>query len=97
MTTTTPKAGFLTGKELFDEKKRLTDGLRKHFGIVSPEGFLCPLHVQMRMVKIDLLKFDEWLHIKFPDYEDKNPPRSMKDVLEQEYSEEASAFIQSFF
>jgi hypothetical protein len=43
-------------------------------------------------VFIDLMAFDDWLHRKFGDYEQKRRC-SMSDILEKEFSKEAMLFV----
>jgi len=45
--------------------------------------------------RINLIKFDEWLHDKFGDYEDEE--KSMKDIIEEHFGNTACRkFMQLF-
>lgn len=44
---------------------------------------------------IDIVKFDdEFLHVKFGNYDDGDNPISMRELLDKEYSKEASELIE---
>ena len=45
---------------------------------------------------LDIIKFDEWLHTKYPDYDDKGTESmSMKEVLEKHYGTTVMRMIEN--
>jgi hypothetical protein len=64
------------------------------FDIAAPGDFLDPLWLMQKKVKIDLGKFDSWLHKEVGEYE-KDEGFNMKDALAIYYGEDASQFIGS--
>jgi len=74
------------------------DGLKKHFGMQSHDQrkeYLEQVLVPMGLVKIDILRLDDFLHEKYPNYEEELG-LSMEELLDQKYSVEASRFVKSF-
>ncbi len=67
-------------------------GLRYYFKIEKPSTYLDPLLAQLREVKIDILKFDDWLQLQHPGA----PDISTAQLVELYYGVEAVAFIRSF-
>jgi len=68
-------------------------GMKEHFDIMNPGVFLDDLHLLQKRVKINLLKFDEWLHEEVGEYEEQS--MNMGDALTYYYSPEASYFVES--
>ena len=69
----------------------LYEGLRNHFGINNPQKYLCKTSLLTGETRIDILKFDEYLHKVHGDYEYENLNMSM--LIEQEYGGEAHSFV----
>lgn len=72
-------------------------GMLKHFGIPTSQAgeFMDPIFVQLsKEVKLDVLRFDDWLHEKHGEYE--NDGLSMSEAIDKFYSVDASLFVKSF-
>lgn len=72
-------------------------GMLKHFGIQTSQAgeFMDPIFIQIsKEVKLDVLKFDDWLHEKHGEYEADG--LSMGEAIDKFYSVEASVFVKSF-
>lgn len=72
-------------------------GMLKHFGIPtgSSGAFMDPIFIQLRKeVKLDVLKFDDWLHEKHGEYEADG--LSMEEAIDKFYSVDATLFVKSF-
>lgn len=67
-------------------------GIREHFGIDNPGEFLDELYLRQKKVKIDLIKFDEWVTTAYGDYGSKD--FSLSDEIEQKFGIEARGFIE---
>jgi hypothetical protein len=67
-------------------------GMKDHFEIDKPGEYLDELFLKDKLVKIDLFKFDDWLHAEFGGYEETHG-FSMKELIEDRFSQEASDFI----
>ena len=71
-------------------------GLKKHFNIINrPNDYLCKTFLVTREVKIDIIKFDEWLHDKHGNYE-VNKNLSMGQLIAEEYGISARSFIEEY-
>lgn len=66
-------------------------GLTNYFHVESPNKFLCPASLIFGKIKLDIVKFDDWLHRKHGDYEDEG--MSMSDLILSEYGKSAHSFI----
>lgn len=75
--------------------QEFSNGLHHYFNLQNTQKYLCPTSLIRGGAFIDIIKFDEWLHLKHGEYEAKG--LSMKDLIEKEYGKDASAFIQSLF
>ena len=73
-----------------------SQGLRKHFKIQSnTQKYLCiASSLIFKEAKIDIIKFDDWLHEQFGEYE-KKEKISMKQLIKKKFGKEAMFFIQS--
>ena len=72
-------------------------GMQKHFGLSTTAAgeFMDPIFIQLgKQVKLDVLKFDDWLHEKHGEYE--NDGLSMSEAIDRFYSVDASLFVRSF-
>ena len=70
-------------------------GLKTYFGISSPNDYLCKTFLITRVVKIDIIQFDEWLHGKYGNYEIDNN-MSMAQIISKKYGIEAKVFIEKY-
>ena len=70
-------------------------GLKMYFGIFSPNDYLCKTVLITRVVKIDIIKFDDWLHGKYGNYEIDNN-MSMSQIISKKYGIEAKVFIEKY-
>jgi hypothetical protein len=69
-------------------------GMDRFFGIRGANRFLDEIFLQLRReVRIDVIKFDDWLHAKHGEYE--NDGQSMEEVITKHYGEPATTFIRS--
>lgn len=69
-------------------------GLKLYFDIRSkPNVYLCKTALITGKVRLDIIKFDDWLHVKHGNYEvDKNV--SMAQLVAKEYGISARSFIE---
>ena len=73
---------------------RFHKGMKGYFRIPRPQDYLDRDLVQLRLVRIDLLKFDDWLHGVVGNYEE-DEGLSMEEALDKYFGVEASHFIKS--
>lgn len=73
----------------------MSQGLRHYFKIYSnTQNYLCIVSTMMaKEAKIDIIKFDDWLHKQFGEYEEKEKI-SMKQLIQREYGKKAVSFIE---
>ena len=65
-------------------------GMHKHFIINQAARFLDENYLVMhRQIRIDLVKFDDWLHKQLGDYKG-----SIKMVIKTNYGDDAAKFIE---
>ncbi len=72
-------------------------GMQKHFGLSTTAAgeFMDLIFIQLRKeVKLDVLKFDDWLHEKHGEYEADG--LSMEEAIDKFYSVDATLFVKSF-
>lgn len=72
------------------------EGFRKHFGAAAghPGRFMDRLATAIRKeARLDVIAFDDWLHSRHGDYEDKG--QSMAHCIAEHYGQEASDFCRS--
>ena len=67
-------------------------GLRTLFGIENPGDYLEKCLLPLRIVSLDILKLDDWLHEKIGDYEKRG--MNMDEAITTEYSSDASRWVQ---
>ncbi len=65
-------------------------GMREHFGIENPGEYLDPIFLRHKVVKIDLMKFEQWLVNTHGKYGDNI---SLSDEIAQKFGDEAMHFI----
>ena len=75
-------------------KKELAKKLEKYFGMIDGGKFIDKTFELIGEISIDTIGLDEWLHEQFPDYEEKLG-LSMKQLIEEKYSKEASKFVEN--
>jgi hypothetical protein len=68
--------------------------MRDHFNIETPGEYLDELFLKDRLVKLDFIKFDDWLHAEFGGYEETHG-FSMKELIEDRFGAEARIFVES--
>jgi hypothetical protein len=56
-------------------------------------AYACLLTTTPDRAKLDVVKFDEWLHQQFGEYEDLD--KSMKDVLEEAYGHDVMKRVEA--
>jgi len=66
--------------------------MRDYFDITNPENFFDPTFLRHKKIRIDLAKFDDWLHEKIGNYEDDG--MNMKEAINKNFGYEASFFIE---
>jgi hypothetical protein len=66
--------------------------MKDFFDIAEPGEYLDPLELMKKKIKIDIVKFDDWLHDRVGEYES-GERLNMKDALTLHYGAEASQFI----
>ena len=67
--------------------------MREYFQIENPGDYLDQLWIYKREVRIDIIKFDEWLHEQLGEYDAVDV--SMSDALTRSYGEDACSFIRN--
>ena len=65
--------------------------MRDFFDIPNPQQFFDPVFLRHKKIRLDIIKFDDWLHEKVGDYEDDG--KNMKDALIENFGVDASLFI----
>ena len=68
--------------------------MRQYFNIDRPGEYLDELAILKREIRIDIFKFDDWLHEQIGEYEE-NDKISMNQALVKHYGQEASNFIKN--
>lgn len=71
-----------------------TEMFERIFGVRFSSYMDSMLTVVSKRPCIDIMKFDDFLHKKFGDYDDGDNPMSMRELLDKEYGEEASKLIE---
>ena len=76
--------------------QRFLEGFKKFFpDIIRPQEFIDVAFVTVGLVRLDVIKFDDFLIREHGNYcEDRG--QSMSDVLLEKYGQEARDFIKSF-
>lgn len=67
-------------------------GMKTHFGIRNAGRFLDPFFLRLGKNKLDILKFDDWLHAQFGEYDAEGTNTSMKDLIANKFGADAVAF-----
>ena len=73
-----------------DSMARLRQGLHKHFG-PGAAVFVDPLLWMIGCVAVDILRLDDWLQKRNPDYADNE---SMRLFIRRKYGERAERFVE---
>ncbi len=66
-------------------------GMRHWFKILSPGIYMDELFLQQKKIRIDLTRFDYWLHSEVGNYEAKG--MNMPNAVHKYYGREAMEFI----
>ena len=66
--------------------------MREHFNIDNPNNYLDKHYLVYRHIKIDIIKFDDWLHNEIGNYE--KSKMNMRETLTKHYSLSACKFIE---
>ena len=72
---------------------RLRRGLKDHFG-PGAAVFVDPLLWLIGCVSVDIVRLDEWLMRRNPDY---GEDESMSDFIRRKYGQKAERFVKHFF
>ena len=81
------------------DKENFMLSMKIHFGLDKKEAHKFIGHLMFltgKGFKLDIIKFDNFLHEKFGEYEEERD-MSMKDLIETEYGEAAVHFVESNF
>ena len=81
------------------DKENFMLSMKIHFGLDKKEAHKFIDHLMFladKGFKLDLMKFDNFLHKKFGEYEEEKN-FSMKDLIEAKYGEAAVHFVESNF
>lgn len=70
---------------------KMFQGLTNYFKLPHPNKYLCSTAIIQKKGVLDIIKFDDWLHEQYGQYENKG--LSMQDLIRKEYGEEAVHFI----
>jgi hypothetical protein len=65
--------------------------MRDHFNIEDPDNYFDQFYLRNREIKIDIIKFDNWLHGAIGNYEEHD--MDMGDALTHFYGSDACYFI----
>jgi len=68
-------------------------GMNHYFSLYSSKRFLCPTTLLFKEARINIIKFDAWLHKHFGEYE-REDGISMRQLIKREFGKEAVLFIQ---
>lgn len=66
---------------------------RKYFGVSFQKFYDGILSIVCKHLMIDILKFDDWLHSQFGNYEDEG--KSMRDIIHEKYGDNAVELIKN--
>lgn len=77
----------------FHELSTVERKFQKTFGVSFKPFYDGIMSVVSKHLVMDIVKFDDWLHNQFGDYEDKG--QSMKDIVLEKYGEDAEKLILS--
>jgi len=66
--------------------------MRDHFGIQNPGDYLEECLLPFRVVTIDIIKFDDWLHEQVGNYEKEG--MNMKEVIALKYGKLAATWVE---
>lgn len=86
-------------QEKWDDKKvemgtrfrKLCKGLKDHFRMNNTNTFIMVELIPAGVITVDIMKFDDWLHRQYPNYEDEG--KSMSDIILEKYGKEAHDFF----
>lgn len=68
-------------------------GMKEFFGITNAGRFLDgELSLATRVPHMDVIKFDDWVHGRTGDYEEKG--QSMREAITAQWGEEAAFFVE---
>ncbi len=73
------------------ESAEVRRGFYRHFGTGFGDFYDGLMTVLAGSIRIDIVKFDEWLHRQVGDYEERG--MSMAEAVEAHYGREATDFI----
>ena len=76
----------------FQQTHKLNDDFYAIFGIGFKSFYDGLMSIAMNHLCIDILKFDDWLHERYGDYEDNG--QSMDDVVREKYGEKGVRLIE---
>lgn len=74
------------------ETAEVREGFYRHFGTGFGDFYDGLMTVLTSSIRIDIVKFDEWLHRQVGDYEDRG--MSMAEAVGVQYGREAMDFIE---
>lgn len=75
------------------QTQEVKSNFQAYFGVSFGQFYDGFMSVATKSIKIDVFKFDDFLHRKYGEYE--NSGLSMKTVIIKHYGEDASNFINS--
>lgn len=75
----------------FHELSTVERKFQKSFGVSFKPFYDGMMSVIFKHLMVDIIKFDDWLHNQFGDYEDKG--QSMQGLVREKYGEDAEKLI----
>lgn len=75
--------------------RNVSDKFRGYFGISFSIFYDGLMSVLTKSIKIDIMRFDEWLHGQAGAYDEGDDARSMEEVITDLYGCDATSFIES--
>ena len=73
------------------DRINVADNFKKYFGVSINSYYDSMMSMVTGKITIDIIRFDDYLHEQFGQYEDDK--KSMSDIIKEKYGEEAEAFI----
>lgn len=73
------------------DRTNVADNFKKYFGVSIYSYLDSMMSMVTGKITIDIIRFDDYLHEQFGQYEDDK--KSMSDIIKEKYGEEAEAFI----
>ena len=76
----------------FSQTQKLNNDFYAIFGTGFKSFYDGLMSIAMKKLCIDIIKFDDWLHERYGDYEDDG--KSMDDIVREKYGEKGAKLIE---